>query len=222
MATNIFSPLSGRTYSYGGFSVPQQQTSNIFNGVNPYYINNTNTYTPPTPVEQVLPTPTVDYSGGDSGIIGDPMGDGLSFGYGYSNTSPGYSGPYSNNPLDSERSFMDRLSEAASNYMNNYSILGIAANALNPYDPTAYAKAVGVAEPVTFSTKTAQDYINEAAAANSGNAFGTDTGTYGGSEAGGWGDSAYTGGGGFGTAEGLGGQSNSLSDDMADSSDYGY
>jgi len=167
MSTNIFSPISGKTYTYGGFT--SQPVSNIFDGVNRYYIQNTNPYirTPYTPTQPVNPDSIipVNYSSGDDSFGNEPpTGSNMSFGYGYSNTSPGYDGPYSNNPLDSERSFMDRLSEAASNYMNNYSILGIAANALSPYDPVSYAQSVGVAKPVTFSTKTAQDYINESAA----------------------------------------------------------
>lgn len=177
MATNIFSPISGRTYTYGGFT--SQPISNIFDGVNPYYIQNTNPYirTPYTPTQPVNPDPIipVNYSSGDDSFGNEPpTGSNMSFGYGYSNTSPGYDGPYSNNPLDSERSFMDRLGEAASNYINNYSIFGIAANALSPYDPVSYAQAVGVAEPVTFSTTKAQDYINEAAAKSSTPSYSSD------------------------------------------------
>lgn len=172
MATNIFSPWSGQTYSYdygsnlGGsnsaYNIWGSQSNNPYITYGPTYtpgVLNPNTG---TPILQPQPQPLQVSTGGDDSFPDNPpVGDGLSFGYGYSNTSPGYSGPYSNNPLDSERSFMDKLGEAASNYMNNYSIFGIAANALSPYDPVSYAQSVGVAKPVTFSTKTAQDYINE-------------------------------------------------------------
>jgi len=77
------------------------------------------------------------------------------------------------------------------------------------------------AEPPTW------DHDSSFDAPTGGSSFGGSTGGWDGNATFSGADSMFSGGGdsgggAFGTAEGLGGESNSLSDDMADSSDYGF
>jgi len=171
MATSIFSPISGKSYSYGGFTLPQQ-TSNIFNGVNPYYINNTNTYTSPAPqpVAPVAPTAPVGLGDYSSPLPTSTLN--LS-------TSPGYNGPYNQgSPLSDvskEFNFGDFLKDfdpvqTLVNYgvtaLTGSPILGFGASQLyNNWDKMSFAlepNQVSVAP--TYNTKTAQDYTKELAA----------------------------------------------------------
>jgi hypothetical protein len=190
MATSIFSPISGRSYSYGGFS--SQPVNNIFSGVNPYYLNNNNTYTP-TPL--VFPTtpivqPTYNYSssGGDDSFPNNPptnTGGGLTFGSGGTgfsfgnniSSSPGYDGPYNQgSPLSDLGGGIDIninpgtiLGTLASAYTGVPFLGTVGGKMYNEWDRLNYSdkdymNQVGVAKPTTYSTSTANTILNQMAA----------------------------------------------------------
>jgi len=175
MATNIFSPTSGRTYSYGGFNIPQQPVNNIFSGVNPYYINNSNTYVPPTPPEPVAPTPPTApiQSGGDSFPTNPPQYSQFT-GFGFGNNT-GYNGPYNQgNPLSDLNSgfnfggFIDNIGTTISNSITPGGIVGsifggpigglIGNQVYNNWDKMSFANPLAADQKKTFSTTTAASY----------------------------------------------------------------
>lgn len=155
MATNIFSPWSGQTYSYdygsnlgGGnsaYNIWGSQSNNPYIIFGPnyqpgYYNPNTG-----TPITQPQPQPLQVSTGGDDSFPDDtpPIGSGYSFGGSGSNswfgggvagpsTSPGYSGPYDQgNPLATgNQGFMNELGKAVNDYVSSGGLLGITANAI--------------------------------------------------------------------------------------------
>jgi len=153
MATNIFSPWSGQTYSYdyganlgGGnsaYNIWGSQSNNPYIVFGPSYqpgYYNPNTGTPIT-----QPQPLQVSTGGDDSFpdTTPPTGSGYSFGGNGSNswfgggvagpsTSPGYSGPYDQgNPLATgNQGFMNELGKAVNDYFSNGGVLGMAANAI--------------------------------------------------------------------------------------------
>jgi len=172
MATNIFSPTSGRTYSYGGFNIPQQPVNNIFSGVNPYYINNSNTYVPPTPPEPVAPTPPAAppiQSGSDSFPTNPPQYSQFT-GFGFGNNT-GYSGPYNQgNPLaDLQPSYSfgnfnvdinpGTVLGGIASYATGIPFLSMfGTNMYNNWDKMSFANPVAADQKRTFSTTTAASY----------------------------------------------------------------
>ena len=153
MATNIFSPWSGKTYSYdygsnlgGGnsaYNIWGSQSNNPYIVFGPSYqpgYYNPNTGTPIT-----QPQPLQVSTGGDDSFpdTTPPTGSGYSFGGNGSNswfgggvagpsTSPGYSGPYDQgNPLATgNQGFMNELGKAVNDYVSSGGLLGITANAI--------------------------------------------------------------------------------------------
>jgi len=153
MATNIFSPWSGQTYSYdyganlgGGnsaYNIWGSQSNNPYIVFGPSY--QPGYYNPNTGTPIAQPQPLQVSTGGDDSFpdTTPPTGSGYSFGGNGSNswfgggvagpsTSPGYSGPYDQgNPLATgNQGFMNELGKAVNDYFSNGGVLGMAANAI--------------------------------------------------------------------------------------------
>jgi len=153
MATNIFSPWSGQTYSYdyganlgGGnsaYNIWGSQSNNPYIVFGPSY--QPGYYNPNTGTPIAQPQPLQVSTGGDDSFPDTTpfTGSGYSFGGNGSNswfgggvagpsTSPGYSGPYDQgNPLATgNQGFMNELGKAVNDYFSNGGVLGMAANAI--------------------------------------------------------------------------------------------
>lgn len=153
MATNIFSPWSGKTYSYnyganlgGGnsaYNIWGSQSNNPYIVFGPSY--QPGYYNPNTGTPIAQPQPLQVSTGGDDSFpdTTPPTGSGYSFGGNGSNswfgggvagpsTSPGYSGPYDQgNPLATgNQGFMNELGKAVNDYVSGGGILGMTANAI--------------------------------------------------------------------------------------------
>jgi len=169
MVASIFTPGN---YTYGGFT--SQPATNIFNGVNPYYINNNNTYTPtpfvyPQPTQPTTPVVNTNTSSDGDSTYTTPASQFTGFGFG---NNTGYNGPYNQgNPLsDLQPSY------SFGNFLNGFdpvqTMIGLGATALtgspllgfgasqvyNNWDKLSFANPLAEDQKETFSTTTAETY----------------------------------------------------------------
>jgi len=167
---NIFSPTTN--YRYGGFK--SQPATNIFNGVNPYYINNNNSYSPtplimPQPVQQAAPVVN-NYSGGGDNDNAPPPQYSQFTGFGFGNNT-GYDGPYNKgNPLsDLQPSYSfgnfnvdinpGTVLGGIASYATGIPFLSmVGTDMYNNWDKMSFANPLAEDQKKTFSTTTANTY----------------------------------------------------------------